>query len=184
MSDQTGNGGDPTGGGDPGNRPHRFDRLPGSADDRVVEGRATREAVLDFLADSYGIPASTFDDHTFWERGAGKIWLFHGDLSTPVEVEGLGMAALRTRQEHWKPTLEFAQRFGHAATRSVIHLEEGAAAAFLAGHDQELAWDGDWGYVLVSHDLAGAPEPIGVGLYLHGELRSQVPKGRRRDFLE
>jgi hypothetical protein len=33
----------------------------------------------------------------------------------------------------------------------------------------------------VSHDLAGETEPIGVGLYLHGELRSQVPKGRRRD---
>ena len=166
------------------NQPHRFDRLPATADERSVRGRSTRAEVLDFLADSYGIPPVTLDAHTFWERGAGKVWVFHGDLPTPVDVEGLGMAALRTRQEHWKPTLEFAQRFGHAATRNVIHLGEGEAAAFLAGHDQELDWEGEWGYLLVSHDLAGAPEIVGVGLYLHGELRSQVPKGRRRDLLE
>ncbi|MEF8776013.1 MAG: hypothetical protein V5A43_05875 [Haloarculaceae archaeon] len=147
--------------------------------------RATRAAVLDFFEERYGIPEATFADHTFWERGAGKIWVFHGDLPTPVDVEGLGMTALRTRQEHWKPTLEFAQRFATAATRNVIHLgEDEAAAAFLAGHDQEIDWDGDWGYLLVSHDLAGGPEPLGVGLYLHGELRSQVPKGRRREGLD
>ena len=168
----------------PSNQPHRFDRLPATDAERRVPGRATREGVLDFFEEQYGIPPATFGDHTFWERGAGKIWVFHGDLPSPVDVEGLGMTALRTRQEHWKPTLEFAQRFGGAATRNVLHLEEGEAAAFLAGHDQELDWDGDWGYILVTHDLAGGSEPLGVGLYLHGELRSQVPKGRRRDLLD
>ncbi|PSP82174.1 hypothetical protein BRC78_08810, partial [Halobacteriales archaeon QH_8_68_33] len=44
--------------------------------------------------------------------------------------------------------------------------------------------DGDWGYLVVTHELAGEREPLGVGLYVHGELRSQVPKGRRRDFRE
>jgi len=27
-----------------------------------------------------------------------------------------------------------------------------------------------------------ALEPLGVGLYVHGELRSMVPKGRQRDL--
>jgi NOL1/NOP2/fmu family ribosome biogenesis protein len=169
-------------GGSRANRPHRFDRLPPTANDREVAGRATREAVLAFLEDRYGIPPATFDAISFWERGAGKVWAFCGNLPSPVDVEGLGMAALRTRQEHWKPTLEFAQRFGDRASLNVIHLGDGEARAFLAGHDQALDWDGDWGYLLVSHDLAGAAEPLGVGLYLHGEFRSQVPKGRRRDL--
>jgi NOL1/NOP2/fmu family ribosome biogenesis protein len=90
------------------------------------------------------------------------------------------MTILRTRQEHWKPTTDAAQRFGRAATRNVCHLDGDAARRFVAGEDQTLDWDGDWGYLVVTHDVAGREEPIGVGLYLHGELRSVVPKGRQR----
>jgi len=92
------------------------------------------------------------------------------------------MTFLRTRREHWKPTLEAVQRFGDHATERVIGLSGGEAETFVAGHDQELDWDGDWGYLVVTHDLAGRREPVGVGLYVYGELRSQVPKGRRRDI--
>ncbi len=166
------------------NESHRFDRLPATADEREVEGRATREEVLSWWDERFGIEPAVFEAHSFWERGAGKIWAFHddADLSSPVDVEGLGMTALRTRQEHWKPTLEAVQRFGHHADRNVIHLAPDEATRFLAGEDQELDWEGDWGYLVATHDLAGEPEPIGVGLYVYGELRSQVPKGRRREF--
>lgn len=162
--------------------PDRFDRLPPTADERGVAGRPTREAVLEWWQERFGIEPDVFAEHAFWERGRGKIWVVRDDveLSSPVAIEALGLHALRTRGEHWKPTLEAAQRFGHRATRNVIHLEEPAARAFLAGEDRELEWDGDWGYLIATHDVAGGPAPIGVGLYVHGELRSQVPKGRRR----
>lgn len=161
----------------------QFGRLPATADDREVEERPSRTAVVDFWRDRYGIPAATWDDYTFWERGAGKIWAFHGTVPSPARIQGLGMAVLRTGGEHWKPTTNAVQRFGRLATDCVIELSEPEARAFLAGHDQELpAWDGDWGYLIASHELAGEPEPIGVGLYLHGELRSQVPKGRQREL--
>jgi NOL1/NOP2/fmu family ribosome biogenesis protein len=166
------------------NQPHRFDRLPATAAERSVPERATREAVLAYWDERFGVAPEVFDAHTFWERGAGKVWICRGDEPSPVDVEGLGLTFLRTRQEHWKPTLEAAQRFGQHATRNVLDLSAGEAAAFLAGHDQALAWDGDWGYLLVTHELAGGREPLGVGLYLHGELRSQVPKGRRMDFTD
>ncbi|MFC7020160.1 MULTISPECIES: DUF7122 family protein [Haloarcula] len=159
-----------------------FTRLPATDAEREDEGRATRAEVVDFWAERFGVPPETFADYTFWERGAGKIWVYRGDPPSPVDVEGLGMTFLRTRQEHWKPTLEAVQRFGHHATTNVVHLEENEAEAFVAGHDQELDWDGDWGYLVVTHDLAGDPEPVGVGLYVYGELRSQVPKGRRREL--
>ena len=168
--------------GGPTNVGTRFDRLPATAAERTVSGRATREAVLAFWANRYGIDRAVFADHSFWERGAGKLWAFRGDIDSPTEVQGLGMTVLRTRQEHWKPTLEATQRFGRHATRNCVQLPQSAAERFLAGRDQSLDWDGDWGYLLVTHELAGDPEPLGVGLYVHGELRSMVPKGRRREL--
>ncbi|PSQ32217.1 hypothetical protein BRD09_04365 [Halobacteriales archaeon SW_10_68_16] len=160
----------------------RFDRLPATAEERVVPDRPTREEVLEWWEERFGIEPAVFEGHTFWERGNGKIWAFRADLATPVEIEALGMTFLRTRQEHWKPTMAAVQHFGEQATRNVVHLDREAAAEFLTGRDQELDWDGDWGYLVVTHDLAGGAEPLGVGLYVYGELRSQVPKGRRRDL--
>jgi len=160
----------------------RFDRLPETDAERSVENRASREAVLDWWRDRFGIDRSAFEEYSFWERGAGKIWAFRGDLESPVDIEGLGMTVLRTRQEHWKPTLEAVQRFGHRATRNAIHLSREQATRFMAGDDQTLSWDGDWGYLIVTHDLAGGTEPLGVGLYTYDELKSMVPKGRRREL--
>ncbi|WP_435363326.1 DUF7122 family protein [Haloarchaeobius sp. DYHT-AS-18] len=163
------------------NQGHRFDRLPATAADREVEGRATREEVVDWWEERFGIPPETFADHTFYEKGKGKIWVFAGDVPDHIEVEGVGMTFLRTRQEHWKPTTDAVQRFGKPATKNVIELSEEEAHRFADGEDQELDYDGDWGYVIAAHDLAGEREPLGVGLFLYGELRSVVPKGRQRD---
>jgi NOL1/NOP2/fmu family ribosome biogenesis protein len=161
----------------------QFDRLPATADEREVDGRATREEVVDWWEQRFGIGPETFEDVTFWEKGSGKIWAFSEELPSPVRVEGLGITVLRTRQEHWKPTTTGVRRFGRDATTNVIELEPGEAAAFAAGHDQQLdRWDGDWGYLIAAHELAGELEPIGVGLYLHGELRSRVPKGYQEDL--
>lgn len=159
----------------------RFDRLPATDAERELEGRATREEVVEWWDDRFGIGTGTFDEYSFWEKGAGKIWVLRGEVPSPTEIEGLGMKFLRTRQEHWKPTTNAAQRFGREATRNVIELDSESAERFVRGHDQEIDWDGDWGYLICAHDLAGEREPLGVGLYLHGELRSVVPKGRRRE---
>ncbi|WP_255150609.1 DUF7122 family protein [Halorarius halobius] len=162
---------------------HQFGRLPATNDDREVEDRPSREAVVAFWHDRYGIPRETWADYSFWERGSGKIWAFHGEVPTPARIQGLGMAVLRTGGEHWKPTTNAVQRFGDLASDCVIDLPYERASRFLAGEDQELPeWDGDWGYLIAAHDIAGGREPIGVGLYVHGELRSQMPKGRRRDL--
>jgi len=164
------------------NRSDRFDRLPATAEQRRVPERATRADVLAWWDERFGVDPATFEGYTFWERGAGKVWAFAGEADSPVAIEGLGMVFLRTRQEHWKPTLEAVQRFGGRASRNVVELSRPEAATFLAGEDQTLDWDGDWGYLVVTHELAGESEPLGVALYVHGELRSQVPKGRRRDL--
>jgi len=163
------------------NDPHRFERLPATADDREVAGRPTREAVLEWWHDRFGVEPSVFDDHTFWEKGAGKVWAYAGEAADPTDVEALGVTFLRVRQEHWKPTTDAVQRFGRHATRNVIELDDEAARRFAAGEEQDLEWEGDWGYLIAAHDVAGRLEPLGVGLYTYGSFQSMVPKGRRRD---
>ena len=165
-----------------GNDGGRFDRLPETAEERVVGGRPTREAVVGWWVDRFGLDPARFEPYTFWERGAGKIWAFADGIESPARVEGLGMTFLRARQEHWKPTTDAVQRFGSGAERNVIVLDREDARAFLRGEDTDPEWDGDWGYLIAAHRIADAVEPIGVGLYLYDELRSQMPKGRRREL--
>lgn len=159
-----------------------FVRLPTDPAGRIYEDQPTREEVLSWWADRFAVPRDVLVDFSFWEKGRGKVWALHTDAESPVRVEGLGMSVLRTRGDHWKPTTNAAQRFGDRADENVLHLTRDQAAAFVAGEDQEIEWDGDWGYLIATHDIAGETEPLGVGLYLHGELRSQIPKGRRRDL--
>ncbi len=124
----------------------RFGRLPETPAERTVEGRASREEVVDYFEDRFAIPPETFDEHTFWEKGAGKIWIYAGDAPTPLEIEAIGMTCLRTRQEHWKPTTDFVQRVGHHAEACVIDLEREEATAFAAGEDQEIErWEATGG---------------------------------------
>ncbi|AWB27303.1 DUF7122 family protein [Halococcoides cellulosivorans] len=160
----------------------RFDRVAKTEAERDREHRPSRAAICEFFAERFGIEPAVFDEYSFWERGKGKIWAFRGDLDSPVEIEALGMVVLRADQKHWKPTTSAAQQFGAAASECVVNLDETPARRFLAGDSQDLDWDGDWGYVIVTHDLDGERIPIGVGLYLHGELRSQLPTGRQRDL--
>ncbi len=166
----------------PENDGSRFDRLPGTDADRAVEGRPTREEAVGWWVERFGLDRERFEGHTFWEKGAGKIWAFAGEIDSPAEIEGLGMTFLRTRQEHWKPTTDAVQRFGRRAERNVVVLDRERAKAFLRGEDTNPEWDGDWGYLIAAHEIAGEVEPIGVGLYLYDELRSQMPKGRQREF--
>jgi NOL1/NOP2/fmu family ribosome biogenesis protein len=173
----------------------RFDRLPAGppVDPEPAatppdgaplppDERPTRAAVLTWWRDRFGIAPATFAEHTFWEKGRGRLWAYAGEANEPATVETVGLPIMRTRSYYWKPSTDAVQRFGGAARRNVLTLEREAARRFLAGEDQAVAHDGQPGYVVVAHDLAGGREPIGVGLWIDGELGSKVPKGRRRDW--
>jgi len=161
----------------------RFDRLPATAADRTVPGRVSRAELVDWWESRFGVDPAVFDGYTFWEKGAGKIWVYNGDAPEPAHIEAVGITLLRTRQEHWKPTTTGVCRFGRHASENVVELDPAEATTFAAGEDQDLPrWDGDWGYLIAVHELADEREPIGVGLYLHGELRSRVPKGNQEQL--
>ena len=160
----------------------RFDRLPAAGGDGPDGDEPSRESVLAYFEARFGIGAGTFEHTTFWEKGAGSVWAVAGDAPDSIAVEALGLRLLRTGGRHWKPTTDGVQRFGADAFRNVVELDGAAASRFVAGEDQALDWDGDWGYLIVSTPLGGQPAPLGVGLFIDGTLRSQVPKGRRREL--
>ena len=164
-----------------GNEGGRFDRVaPDSAHQRDP-GRPHRAAICTWWQDRFGVDAAVWSAHSFWEKGNGKLWVFAGEAHDPTPVEALGMRFMRVRQEHWKPSTNAVQRFGQHATRNVISLSAGETAQFIAGESVDRPqWDGDWGYLIAATTIAGRDVPVGVGLYLHGELRSTVPKGRQR----
>lgn len=157
----------------------QFDRLPATAEVRTVDGRATRGAVIEYWSERFGVPPETWEDYSFWEKGAGKIWVVRGAVRSPISIEALGMRILHTRQEHWKPTTNGVQRFGKVATRNVLEVDRPQATRFVRGEEQPLSWEGEWGYLIVATEIANELHPLGVGLFTHGTLRSQIPKGRR-----
>lgn len=159
----------------------RFDRVPPEGD---VADTPSRASILAYWDERFGIDPVTFVDHTFWERGRGKIWVFWGNVPDPADLEGLGMTCLRTTGRDWKPSTNAIQRFGAAASRNVIELDRAAATHFVAGEDQVIPWDGDWGYLIAATSIASMQVPLGVGQYIDGELRSMVPKGRRRSLTD
>jgi NOL1/NOP2/fmu family ribosome biogenesis protein len=158
----------------------RFDRLPATGQERSDEGRPTRAEVLEWWEERFGIDPAVFEEHTFWEKGNGQCWAVAGDATDPIEIEALGMKFLRARQEHWKPTTNAVQRFGTSATKNVIALAPEEARVFARGGEQDLDWEGDWGYLIAAHEVAGEMTPLGVGLYTYGTLQSMVPTGRQR----
>lgn len=162
--------------------PDRFDRLPDAGGDGPDGDEPSRASVLEYFDERFGIDPAAFAAHTFWEKGAGSVWAVAGEAPNPTEVEALGLRLLRTGGRHWKPTTDGVQRFGADASRDVITLDHEGARRFVAGEDQALDWDGDWGYLIAASELGGEPTPLGVGLYTHGELASNVPKARQVDL--
>ena len=95
--------------------------------------------------------------------------------------------ALETTRAEAERTFRLEERGIAAAARGDTargQVADAEARRFVAGEDQHVDWDGDWGYLIAAHDLAGDVEPLGVGLFIDGELRSQVPKGRRRKLID
>lgn len=160
----------------------RYDRLPATDAERNVAERASREEVLAFFAERFGVDPAVFERYSFWEKGKGKVWAFRGEHPSPVAVEAMGIHLLRTRQRFWKPTTDAAQLFGQHVERNRLDLERAGARTFWRGESQEVSHVGDPGYVVVTVPVAGEPAPLGVGLWIDGELRSMVPKGRREEL--
>lgn len=157
----------------------RYDRLP--ATDTGSE-RPSREAVLTYFDDRFGMEQSVFSPYTLWERGRGKIWAFRGEQESPVAVEAMGIHILRTRHRFWKPTTDAMQLFGGHATKNIVDISRSEASAFWQGDDVAIEWERDPSYVVVFHEYGRTRVPLGVGFAKENLLESLIPKGRQRSY--
>lgn len=144
---------------------------------RVSEER--RREILDFWQRKFGVPPDVLTGYEFVMKGENKVWVT--DARPPdldLEFEAVGLPFLRVNQEHPKPTTDALQRFGEHITKNTVEVSAEEARVFVSGGTVNREFDVDLGYVAVRF----AGEVLGCGLYFPGELRSQVPKGRRVDL--
>jgi hypothetical protein len=151
--------------------------------------RIERGRVVEFWREKFGVPPETFDGYVFYKKGAKKVWAVRDDTTEALEgdspevldsldYESVGLPLMRVGGEHDKPTTDALQRFGDAVTRNCVSLGAEDARAFVSGETVDVEFgEGvvDLGYVVVKHE----GKVLGCGLYFPGELRSQIPKGRR-----
>lgn len=159
--------------------------------------RVDREPVVGFWRDKFGVPPETFDGYVFYKKGAKKVWAVRRetaealgeedsdripDTLDTLNYESVGLPFLRVGGEHDKPTTDALQLFGDAVTRNSVELDADDARAFVRGETVDVEYgedEVDLGYLVVKHD----GQVLGCSLYFPGELRSQVPKGRRVDLV-
>lgn len=151
--------------------------------------KVEREPVVGFWRDKFGVPPETFDGYDFYKKGAKKVWAVRretverldGDETLDaLDYESVGLPFLRVGGEHDKPTTDALQRFGDAATKNTVELDADDARAFVQGETVKREFNVDsLGYVVVR----GGGRVLGCGLYFPGELRSQIPKGRRVELV-
>ena len=151
--------------------------------------RVERDRVVGFWREKFGVPQETFDEYIFYKKGAKKVWAVkreavgavEGDEAETLETldyESVGLPLMRIGGEHDKPTTDALQLFGDAVRKNSVELDVEDAREFVRGEDVEIEFgedEVDLGYVVVNHE----GEVLGCGLYFPGELRSQIPKGRR-----
>lgn len=151
--------------------------------------RVERDRVVGFWREKFGVPQETFDEYIFYKKGAKKVWAVkreavgavEGDEAETLETldyESVGLPLMRIGGEHDKPTTDALQLFGDAVRKNSVELDAEDAREFVRGEDVEIEFGEDMvdlGYVVVNHE----GEVLGCGLYFPGELRSQIPKGRR-----
>ena len=151
--------------------------------------RTEREPIIGFWREKFGVPPETFDNYVFYKKGAKKVWAVRRETVSALEgedtealetldYESVGLPLLRVGGEHDKPTTDALQLFGDSVTKNAVELDTEDACEFVRGETVDIEFgedEVDLGYVAVKHE----EEVLGCGLYFPGELRSQVPKGRR-----
>jgi len=88
------------------------------------------------------------------------------------KVSMAGMRAFQIIDDFIKPSTRMIQIFGHLATRSKVDLDKGQLATLLEDGLLETDLELTSGYVI----LCFKGKALGMGLFLRGQLRSQLPR--------
>ncbi len=133
-----------------------------------------RQEVLSFWEERFGIPSETFQPYLLLAT-AKNYWLFikPPDLKAlqGLRVQTVGLLFTRKVSRWLKPTSTALQRFGHLATKNVVHLQP--AELDRLRRERKIPYDAsvEEGYVVISCE----GKVWGCGFYTPGKLISYLP---------
>jgi len=135
------------------------------------------------MRDRFGIPTSHFDGYLLFKgKQSWSMLRKHHAVANAVRLKVIktGLKAFRKVGAFIKPTTRMVQLFGSAATRARMELDEVRLARLMAGERLQVDLGIDNGYVILS---LGGNRILGLGLYLNGEIRTQISKKELRQAM-
>jgi len=147
---------------------------------------AGKAAVLQTLAQRFGLPPDTFAPYRIFKQNAKRVALVNQGHRPPVapQPDASGISFVKTQMRYPKPSTAAAMIFGPEAQQNYIDLDRTQAERYLARQNVEVLerqteMCTGTGYLLVRH----GGFVLGVGMYYPadtgsgGLIRSMFPKG-------
>ena len=143
-----------------------------------LAGNDNRQAVTAYLLERFGIPSKILDGYYLFEGKKG--WFILGKSEqvkkgAHLKVSKVGLRAFRKVGQFIKPTTRFIQAFGHFATKSVFQMDTSQFRTLIRTGEIPVDLALEKGYVILTleDDMV-----LGLGFYIHGTIRSQLPEAK------
>ncbi len=97
--------------------------------------------------------------------------------ASQLKVSKVGLKAFQRIGDFLKPTTRMIQIFGHTATKARLEIDERQLQRLLAAGELPFDLDLDNGYVILA---LRDNRVLGLGLFINGKVRSQIPRKELR----
>lgn len=141
----------------------------------------TREDVLNYLLDRFGIEKAVLGDFSMFSTEKGKIFLGPKSLLCAPQAVSIGLLCFRSDYAI-KPTTNLLQIIGKFAKQNFALLSKDQTKDYLYGSDLTLTPDQisncSDGYILLKYGEFS----LGCGLLKKDQLKNTLPKAKRLDI--
>jgi len=143
----------------------------------------SRRAVSAYLLERFGIPPAILDEYYLFERKKGWFILRKSEQvknGAHLKVSKVGLRAFRKVGQFIKPTTRFIQAFGQFATKAVFQMDMSQFKTLILTGEIPVDLALEKGYVILKleDDVV-----LGLGFYIHGTIRSQLPRSEIRETI-
>jgi NOL1/NOP2/fmu family ribosome biogenesis protein len=148
-----------------------------------LAGNESRQTLSTYLLERFGIPSEILDGYYLFERKKGWFILKKSEQvknGADLKVSKVGLRAFRKVGHFIKPTTRFIQAFGRYATKAIFRLNMPQFETLVRTGEIPVDLALDKGYVVLSMEDNVI---LGLGFYIHGALRSQLPRNQIRESM-
>ena len=138
---------------------------------------------MSYLEERFGIPGNVFAGYVLYKRNISWFLLKdspHLGALSRLKVAKVGLKAFRRVGAYLKPTTRLIQMFGAHARKALFDIDEKGMELLLRGTPIAADLEIDSGYVILRLKGRGI---LGLGLYVNGSIRSQLPKKALREAM-